>query len=152
MLSLAKRFFRYSFANQILLIWLALTIRRIDHSLNVNGLAKTRIKMAAWRPGKFLYIQLEVRELSKLTNTACRYSIGMDKSCLRRSMLLWWLLQNQDVQCDLCMGLEKSGTSLTGHAWLELDGIVINEAKNIRERFACVDNETFWKIQQNSAQ
>jgi hypothetical protein len=63
-------------------------------------------------------------------------------NCLQRSLTLWWFLQRQGLAADLMIGVRRrSGTSagartLDFHAWVEHQGVVLNDVPSIRRRFA----------------
>ena len=65
-------------------------------------------------------------------------------NCLQRSTVLWWLLRRRGVETDLRIGVRRrpgstGGESLLFHAWVEHDGLVLNDAPDIRSRFATFD-------------
>jgi len=67
-------------------------------------------------------------------------------NCLQRSVTLWWFLGRRGITSELRIGVRRrrsedaSGRSgLDFHAWVERDGTVLNDAPDIRERFATFD-------------
>ena len=48
-------------------------------------------------------------------------------TCLRRSLLLWWLLRWKRIPSEVRLGMGLGG----GHAWVEHDSKVINDRPNI---------------------
>ena len=44
-------------------------------------------------------------------------------TCLRRSVVLYGLLERRGVASQVCFGVTKSGSELDAHAWLECDGV-----------------------------
>jgi Transglutaminase-like superfamily len=57
-------------------------------------------------------------------------------NCLQQSLVLWWLLQRQGINCDLRIGVRKASGKFEAHAWVEYQGIVLNDTQNIHEEFA----------------
>lgn len=58
-------------------------------------------------------------------------------NCLERSLVLWFLLKRQGTGTELRVGVRRA--SLTGqarfHAWVEHEGVVINDDPRISERY-----------------
>src|SRR5688572_21454114 len=44
-------------------------------------------------------------------------------TCLRRSVVLYGLLERRGVASRVCFGVAKSGSVLDAHAWVECDGV-----------------------------
>ena len=44
-------------------------------------------------------------------------------TCLRRSVVLYGLLERRGVTSRVCFGVTKSGSALDAHAWVECDGV-----------------------------
>ncbi|PJF27237.1 MAG: hypothetical protein CUN53_04820 [Phototrophicales bacterium] len=51
-------------------------------------------------------------------------------TCLRRSLLVWWMLRWARLPSVLKIAVKHSGGT-TSHSWVEHDGIVINDAPDI---------------------
>jgi len=120
-------------------IWAAVQIIRVDFRLRRAGFISTRDDLLERRPPQNLLFDATPRELARVINTAARFTIGRRNSCLRRSLLLWWILDNRGIDCDLCMGMKFDGSILTAHAWVEVDGVPINDRKDIREKYDVLD-------------
>jgi len=43
-------------------------------------------------------------------------------TCLTQALAAWWLLRRRGILTRLCLGVQKNGTALRSHAWLELPG------------------------------
>jgi hypothetical protein len=56
--------------------------------------------------------------------------------CLQKSLVLWWLMRRRGLPADLWFGVRKEETGLDAHAWIEYDGVVLNDLDDVRERFA----------------
>lgn len=57
-------------------------------------------------------------------------------NCLHRSLVLWWMLEMRGIRSELKFGARRLDGSFEAHAWVELDGRIINDAPDIREQFA----------------
>jgi hypothetical protein len=62
-------------------------------------------------------------------------------SCLDRSVFLWFVLRLHGIDGDLRIGIAPNGDTIDGHAWVELDGDVLNDAEDIAEHFAVFDGD-----------
>lgn len=60
-------------------------------------------------------------------------------NCLERSMTLWWLLRRDGIEGELHIGARKSGPLLEAHAWVELDGQVLNDSVEVHNHYARFD-------------
>ena len=76
--------------------------------------------------------------LGRLAKIAGRY-VPTNGSCLRQSLLVWWLLRRRGVPAELRIGVQKQ-EGFSAHAWVELDGQPVNDAPDVAERFAPFDD------------
>lgn len=61
----------------------------------------------------------------------CQNHILHNKAlCLHQSLLAFILLSKKGIEIDLCFGVQPD--SFSAHAWLEKDGIVINDDPKIK--------------------
>ena len=70
-----------------------------------------------------------------LTDAACRLPFYRFR-CLVRSMVLWHLLNRQGLDAKFRFGVNKEGTQLKAHAWVEHDGVALGESANLLSTFA----------------
>ncbi len=70
-----------------------------------------------------------------------RYSFH-ETTCLPASLLLWWLLRRRGIAADLCIGARTLTGEFEAHAWVELDGIVLNDDQDVREIYLPFDLRT----------
>jgi hypothetical protein len=52
----------------------------------------------------------------------------VEVSCLRRSLVLIWLLRCHNVEGRLRIGVRKSPSGLLGHAWVDVGGQPVNDS------------------------
>ena len=59
-------------------------------------------------------------------------------TCLERSLVLWRLLRMRGIAGELHIGVRpRSGAGgIDAHAWIEHDGIVINDCGDVKEHYA----------------
>lgn len=60
-------------------------------------------------------------------------------NCLDRSMTLWWMLRSDGVEGELRIGARKQGGQFEAHAWVELDGQVLNDSAEVHVHYARFD-------------
>jgi len=62
-------------------------------------------------------------------------------SCLAKSLTLWWLLGRQGIAADLRIGIKKEKETFTAHAWVERNGMALNEPEEHHRHYAAFDAE-----------
>ena len=66
-----------------------------------------------------------------------RRTLGFGESCLVRSLGLWAMLLRRGLHTELRVGFRCQPEGLSGHAWLEYDGVAINEEESVTRTY-CV--------------
>jgi Transglutaminase-like superfamily len=74
----------------------------------------------------------------RMVNAAARYAWGRF-TCLEKSLALWWLLMRQGTASSVRIGARKSGAKLEAHAWVERDGVALNEPQQDHRHYATFD-------------
>jgi hypothetical protein len=80
----------------------------------------------------------EVLRTRRLLGAAARNGLYAG-TCLSRSVTFWWLLRRRGVQSDLRIGVRKQNGKFEAHAWVEGDGIVLNDRIERVEDYAAFD-------------
>jgi len=62
-------------------------------------------------------------------------------TCLDRSVFLWFLMLQRDLDGRIRIGVAFDDDRLDGHAWIELDGRVVNDEPTIADDFAVFDQD-----------
>lgn len=73
--------------------------------------------------------ELDIRDARRAQRIVRRTS-GIGGNCLVRSMTLWTILLRRGISTDLRIGFRKRDGRMEGHAWIEHDGVPINEDIN----------------------
>lgn len=79
------------------------------------------------------------RDLARTLALVCRFGPWAPR-CLLRSLALGWFLARAGIPFDLRIGVGGNSVAATrdgdfqAHAWVEVDGIVINDRPDIAER------------------
>lgn len=77
---------------------------------------------------------LEARRTAEMVNAAARWGV-YDATCLRRSLVLWWLLRRRGIAASLRIGAHIEMGAFSAHAWVEFQDEVINDVPDVRERY-----------------
>ena len=62
-------------------------------------------------------------------------------TCLDRSVFLWFLMSQRGLDAGIRIGVAFEGNRLDGHAWVELDGRVVNDKPDVADRFSVFDDD-----------
>jgi hypothetical protein len=60
-------------------------------------------------------------------------------ACLEQSLALWWLLGRQGIASSVRIGTRKTEQKFEAHAWVECDGIALNEPEDAHKNYAAFD-------------
>lgn len=61
-------------------------------------------------------------------------------TCLRRSLLVLYFLRRLGVPGVIQFGVRLVDGTLEAHAWVEWQGVIINDEADVRERFSLLEN------------
>ena len=75
------------------------------------------------------------RAIALFQGAAARH-LFVRTNCLEQSLVLWWLLQRRGIASQLCLGARKERGRFEAHAWVEVAGIVLNDASLQHLHFA----------------
>jgi hypothetical protein len=82
------------------------------------------------------------KQLAALTahmvNAADRHGL-IHPSCLAKSLTLWWLLARQGITSQLRIGIRKEAETFEAHAWVEREGLALNEPEERHHHYAAFD-------------
>ncbi len=78
------------------------------------------------------------RQTGRLVQWAARYG-PYSGNCLSRSLTLWWLLRRQGLSGDLRIGVTRAGGRFEAHAWVEYEGVVVNDRPDVRQRYGAFE-------------
>ena len=82
--------------------------------------------------------QAEAAALGVAVNRAANHILG-PATCLTRSLLLRWLLRRYGTVSDLRIGVCFQEGVFAAHAWVEKDGIPVNDSPEVVARYAAFD-------------
>jgi transglutaminase superfamily protein len=110
-------------------------------------LASIGLAMFGWRRLKVILQRISSAESSpneiqqraaRITNAVGR-RMPIPATCLQRSVTLWWTLGRRNIDSRVVMGIRKDKSDFHAHAWVEVDGVVINDQPNLRQNFVVFD-------------
>lgn len=111
-------------------------------SLGLHALGLSRFHAWVKRtrlPGNASMTQQEIKTFAHWVNVAARRS-PFRAACLTRSLLLEWLLRRRGVPGQLRIGVRLDGAALDAHAWVEVEGVPVNDKPDIAQHFAPFDD------------
>jgi hypothetical protein len=62
-------------------------------------------------------------------------------ACLEQSLALWWLLGRQEIPSSVRIGTRKTEEKFEAHAWVECNGVALNEAEESHKHYAAFGEE-----------
>jgi hypothetical protein len=100
------------------------------------------VRLPGRRPGgkELVARRAEAGRLAWIVQVSAAYG-PWPANCLQRSLLLWAVLYRRGLRGNLRIGVRRdreSGT-LSFHAWIEHDGLVLNDRRDIRQEYATFD-------------
>jgi len=73
------------------------------------------------------------QQITDLVVHVNRHVLPYQSKCLLESLALWYLLRRRGYDAALYLGARTLLGPFEAHAWVELDGEVLNDAPNIRD-------------------
>jgi hypothetical protein len=74
------------------------------------------------------------RDIARIVSIAARHGIYR-ATCLRRSLLVWWFLRREGIRGEVCFGVRMRDGRLEAHAWVEYNGVVVNDSPAVRAQY-----------------
>jgi hypothetical protein len=65
-------------------------------------------------------------------------AMPLPATCLHRTVALWWLLRRRGIESEIRFGTVRTEDGLAAHAWLEREGVVLNDDADVGEKFAAL--------------
>jgi hypothetical protein len=116
-------------------------------SLHIFGLKRTRSAMSHLsnrsREGLPEADQMNVaKQVARMVSIAANHG-PYHANCLKRSVLIWWLLEQKGIHTEIRIGAQKDPSGLQAHAWVEFKGDVLNDYQDIASQFAPFESLLF---------
>jgi hypothetical protein len=117
----------------------------ISLSLKIRGFRATQqalqdfpIPSKSGKPRKHVMDGERVKLAVRMVNAASRYGLGQ-ASCLEKSLALWWLLRREGTVSSVRIGARKLSGRFEAHAWVEHEGVALNEPVEGHQHYATFD-------------
>jgi Transglutaminase-like superfamily len=104
------------------------SLPRVRHTIQTSQQSSNRIVNDSGRT------QLTSRMVNAVVRHAWRGS-----TCLQKSLALWWLLGRQEIASELRIGARKLDGKFQAHAWVERNGVAVNEPQQEHRHYATFD-------------
>jgi hypothetical protein len=82
----------------------------------------------------------QVETTVRMVRAAARHGL-VRANCLEESLTLWWLLARQGISAELKIGVRKQSETFEAHAWVERDGVALNEPESRHTHYAAFESE-----------
>lgn len=140
-----RRVWRLTWAERWLLVQALLLLPLTALTLRVVGFRRWQALLTRLVPVRCVPLSedaaaliREGRATARLVDAAARHG-PYCATCLPRSLTLWLLLRRRGIDSCLRIGVRKKAGRLEAHAWVELQGLALNDDSGVRERFAAFD-------------
>ena len=126
MTSILRGLRHLSAAERVQLAGMVVALPLIHASLRLAGYVRTRrwIERCSRTPSS-VEVTREIldsaRSTTRLAAIAGRRG-ALKSTCLRQSLLVYWLLRRRGLDPELKLGVRKQGDAIDAHAWVELSG------------------------------
>lgn len=80
----------------------------------------------------------QIAELRYILDIAVRHSFA-PTTCLTRSLVFGWLLRRRGISAQLRIGVRLVEQQLCAHAWLESEGMPLNEHETVVAQYAAFE-------------
>lgn len=77
---------------------------------------------------------LPAETIARLVHIAATHGLYRAK-CLEQSLVLRWFLLRQGVASRMLVGTRKENGQVQAHAWVEVNGVPLNEHDDVEQRF-----------------
>ena len=136
----ASTFWRLSQSDRRLLLQALALFPLVALSLRLWGMKRTQSLLIRWFPARVTPIKradcsAQVWTTARMVRVAARYN-ALWANCLKRSLVLWFLLRRQGIESQLRIGVRRQQGKFEAHAWLEWNGVALNDQSDVRQRFA----------------
>lgn len=143
MLESLRRFSALERPAQTLFVRALVALPLVGLSLKLRGFEATRSTLrkralAATQRTGLDPLNKRIALTARMVNAADRHG-PVHPSCLVKSLTLWWLLARQGIPSELRVGVRKEGGNFEAHAWVEREGIAVNEPEERHHHYAAFD-------------
>jgi hypothetical protein len=134
-----------SWPERRLLLQAAVALPAVAALIRVKGLRRcqallARLTPAANGPGPKADGSAESHARTVVRVVAAAAAHGPYRAnCLQQSVTLWWLLRRRGLESELRIGTRKEGGRFDAHAWVEFQGLTLNESRDVHARYTAFE-------------
>ena len=132
-----RHFAGLSRAERAILLRALVLLPMVDFELRLRGWRRCHARLAAWakrRTKSPTAGSLPPERIAWVVERAAR-NVPWPATCLRRSLVLWALLERAGIAAELRLGFRKVKGAFEAHAWVELNGVPLNDRRDVRTRY-----------------
>jgi hypothetical protein len=124
----------------------AVLLPRVALSLRLRGFKKTRDTLQEKLTSSPADRSVQSDSLSDTVQKTCRMIKAgghygfVHPTCLVESLSLWYLLQKQNIPAQLRIGVRKLSDKFEAHAWVEHEGVALNQPNEPHQHYAAFDS------------
>jgi hypothetical protein len=138
LLNKADKFIRLSRQERSLLLQALIVMPLVSFCVHFLGMGRTQHLLARLCPLEISQspevIEDRVDLTVRMVAIAAHYSQYW-ANCLKRSLVLWYLLRRQGIFSDLRIGVKLNAGEVLAHAWVEYQNKILNDNPNVRQQF-----------------
>lgn len=140
---------RLSWEEHLLLLQAFVLLPLVALSLKLWGMQRTQ-RALVWLPHHAMSMSSEVllpqvEKTARMVGIAAWHS-ALWTNCLKKSLVLWYLLHRQGIVSELRIGVRREQGEFQAHAWVEYQGVVLNDTPNVRQHFAMFERPIEVKV------
>lgn len=90
-------------------------------------------------PASETQILQRAQEIARIVSIAAKHGF-YKATCLRKSLLVWGFMRRQGIQGRICFGVRMIEGRLEAHAWVEYQGIVINDSMDVHKNYRALND------------
>jgi hypothetical protein len=83
-------------------------------------------------------VETQIGRTVRMVRVVVRYQ-RLWSNCLKQSLVLWILLRSQGIISEVCIGVQKESDKFSAHAWVEYQGVILNDTDDVHQRFQAFD-------------
>ena len=140
-----RKLWRLSGSELLLLAQSACALPAVAALIRIRGLkhcqaSLARLTRVASRPGAeaFGADEQRARAVARMVRAAAAHG-PFRANCLQQSVALWWLLQRRGLGSEIRIGTRKEGGRFDAHAWVEFQGLTLNESRDVHARYTAFE-------------
>jgi hypothetical protein len=129
------------------LFWRAVRLLpQVTLSLRLRGYAQTAASLQSRAKSHLDTIvaeqdlALKIAKTSRMVRAASQFG-SIRATCLAQSLTLWLLLQQQNISSAIKIGVRKENGRMEAHAWVERNGVTLNETDEVHQHYAPFERE-----------